>query len=136
MPNLQVIEPTRTFLEKLLILHCTYCGFRNEKSVPVDKDRISRHYYDVAMITGTEIGRRALADETLLSSVREHHLVAFRQAWKRFEEAVPGSLRIVPEDRLRKAIEQDYAAMQGMMLGDAPDFDWLIEQLTTAKRND
>lgn len=134
VPNLQVIEPTRTYLEKLLILHGAYCGFQDEKRVPTDKDRISRHYYDVAIITGTEIGRRALADRTLLSSVRAHNLVAFRQAWKRFEEAKPGSLRVVPEDGLRKAIEQDYTAMQGMMLGDAPDFDWVIEQLQVAEK--
>ncbi|MCY4541305.1 MAG: hypothetical protein OXB95_02750 [Rhodobacteraceae bacterium] len=47
---------------------------------------------------------------------------------------MPGSLRIVPEDQLRKAIEQDYAAMQGMMLDDALDFDWVIAQLETAEQ--
>jgi hypothetical protein len=101
--------------------------------VPADKDRISRHYYDVAMITGTDIGGAALADTTLLTAVREHNLIAFKQAWKKFDEAVPGSLRVVPSDELRAAIEKDYEAMQGMMLGDAPPFDWVIEQLQMAE---
>ena len=48
---------------------------------------------------------------------------------EKFEEAVPGSLRIVPQAELRREIERDYAAMQGMVLGDAPPFDWIMERL-------
>ena len=69
-----------------------------------DKDRISRHYYDVAVITATEVGRSALAHIDLLEAVRNHNLVAFRQAWKRFAEAAPGSVRLVPQAELRKVI--------------------------------
>ncbi|MDE0053054.1 MAG: nucleotidyl transferase AbiEii/AbiGii toxin family protein, partial [Gammaproteobacteria bacterium] len=68
-----------------------------------------------------------------LRAVREHNLRAFRQAWKRFEEAVPGSVRLVPQSRLRAEIERDYEAMQGMILGDVPDFGWIIEQLQYAE---
>lgn len=131
--NLHVIEPSRTYLEKLLILHGAHCGYRDAERLPADADRISRHYYDVAMITATEVGASALADEALLTAVREHNLIAFRQAWKKFEEAVPGSVCIVPQDALRAAIEKDYQAMQGMMLGDAPEFDWVMKQLQIAE---
>ena len=78
----------------------------------VDKDRISRHYYDVAVITATEVGQSALVDTDLLDAVRNHNLVAFRQRKKRFEEAVPGSMRLVPQAELRAVIERDYRAMQ------------------------
>lgn len=61
------------------------------------------------------------------------NLIAFKQAWKKFDEAIPGSLRVVPPDELRAAIEKDYEAMQGMMLGDAPPFDWVMEQLQLAE---
>lgn len=131
--NIHVISPGRTYLEKLLILHGAFCGHRDEGRVPADKDRISRHYYDVAMITGTDIGEAALVDEALLTAVREHNLIAFKQAWKKFDEAVPGSLCVVPPDELRRAIETDYMAMQGMMLGEAPPFDWVLGQLQIAE---
>jgi hypothetical protein len=131
--NIHVIAPQRTYLEKLLILHGAFCGHRDEGRVPADSDRISRHYYDVAMITGTEIGRSALADDGLLAAVREYNLIAFRQAWKKFEEATPGSICVVPTAELRAAIAEDYAAMQGMMLGEAPPFDWIMEQLQVAE---
>ncbi|MDE0031951.1 MAG: hypothetical protein OXU75_02255 [Deltaproteobacteria bacterium] len=60
-------------------------------------------------------------------------LVAFRQARKRFEEAVPGSVRLAPQAGLRAVIEQDYRAMQGMILGDGPGFKWVMDQLQRAE---
>ena len=81
------------------------------------------------MISDSEIGKSALKNEALATAVRQHNILAFRQAWKKFEEAVPGSLRVMPQPELRLEIEKDYAAMQGMILGDAPPFDWLMSQL-------
>ena len=131
--GLRVIAPERTYWEKLLILHGAHCGYRDTGCLPADKDRISRHYYDVAVITATEVGQSALVDMDLLDAVRNHNLVAFRQARKRFEEAVPGSMRLVPQAELRAVIEQDYRAMQGMILGDGPDFLWVMDQLRHAE---
>lgn len=72
---------------------------------------------------------RGRALDYRLDAVRKHNLIAFRQAWKRFEEAVPGSLRLVPQQELREAIERGYRAMNDMILGDAPEFGWVVEQL-------
>ena len=127
--GITTIEPDRTYWEKLLILHGAHCGFRDEQRLPSDRDRLSRHYYDVAMISNTELGRIALNNQALATAVREHNILAFRQAWKKFEEAVPGSLRIVPQTELRRQIEKDYAAMHVMILGDAPPFGWVMERL-------
>ena len=131
--GIRAIAPERTYWEKLLILHGLYCGYRDEKRLPADRHRVSRHYYDAAMITAAETGRSALSNVELLHAVRKHNLIAFRQAWKRFEEATPGSVRLIPQSRLRTEIERDYEAMQGMILGDVPDFGWIIEQLQHAE---
>ena len=131
--DILVIAPERTYWEKLLLLHGVHCGYRDAQRLPADRDRISRHYYDVAMITATEPGRSALSNIDLMNAVRNHNLIAFRQAWKRFEEAVPGSVRLVPQAELRTVIERDYGAMEGMLLGDAPDFGWVMEQLQHAE---
>lgn len=121
--------PERTFWEKLLILHGIHCGYRDAGRLPSDSDRISRHYYDAAMIAATGTGDAALSNLALLDVVREHNLTAFRQAWKRFDEAVPGSLRLVPQPEPLAAIERDYRAMRDMILGDAPPFEWIVTQL-------
>ena len=131
--GINVIAPERTYWEKLLILHGLYCGYRDKGRLPADRDRISRHYYDVAMITAADLGGSALSNTDLLDAVREHNLIAFRQAWKRFEEAVPGSVRLIPQPELRAVIERDYRAMQGMILGEIPDFEWIMEQLERAE---
>ena len=130
--GIRVIAPECTYWEKLLILHGVHCGYRDAQRLPADKDRISRHYYDVAMITATDRGQSALSNTDLLDAVRNHNLIAFRQAWERFDEAVPESVRLVPQSELRTVIERDYGAMQGMILGDIPDFGWVMEQLQRA----
>ena len=131
--NVATLAPERTFWEKLLILHGLHCGYRDAGRLPADKDRISRHYYDAAMIASSATGEAALTDTALLDAVRTHNLVAFRQAWKRFEEAVPGGVRLVPHEGLRAVIERDYRAMQGMILGEGPDFGWVTDQLRDAE---
>ena len=131
--GITTITPERTLWEKLLILHGLHCGYRDEQRLPTDRDRISRHYYDCAMILQTEAGQNALSNFDLLTSVREHNLIAFRQAWKGFEEAVSGTLRFVPQSELLKVIRRDYAAMGGMILGDVPAFDWIVEHLIQAE---
>ena len=131
--NVRVLSPQRTYWEKLLILHGAHCGYRDKERLPEDRNRISRHYYDAAMITATDTGASALSDLELLDAVRSHNLMTFRQAWKRFEQATPGSVRLVPQPGLREAIERDYAAMQSMILGDAPNFEWINEQLQQAE---
>lgn len=131
--NVRAIAPERTLWEKLLVLHGLHCGFRDSRRAPADRDRISRHYYDVAMIASTDMGKAALRDVGLLDSVRNHNLIAFRQAWKRFEEAVPGSVRPVPQPELRRLIERDYTAMRDMILGEPPRFEWILQQLKLAE---
>ncbi len=127
--SVATLAPERTFWEKLLILHGLHCRCRDAGWLPADRDRVSRHYYDAAMIAASATGESALADTALLDAVRTHNLIAFRQAWKRFEEAIPGSLRLVPQPELHAAVARDYRAMRDMILGDAPTFGWIVDLL-------
>lgn len=131
--GLKVISPQRTFWEKVLILHGLLYGYRDEGRLPRDRNRLSRHYYDVAAISATDIGKKAISNLGLLDAVREHNLIAFNQAWKKFELAQPGTLRIVPSEALRAAITADYKAMRGMIWSQAPEFEWIIHQLQTVE---
>ena len=132
--GIRVISAKRTYWEKLLILHGWSCGFRDEGRLPKDKDRVSRHYYDAAMLTASEVGKHALKRLDILDAVRNHNLMAFRQAWKRFEEAAPGSLKLTPHGELQEAIERDYRAMTSMIFGNIPEFGWIVDQLRSAEQ--
>ncbi len=129
VPKIVTIRPERTFWDKVMILHGWYCGHRDERRLPNDRQRISRHYYDVAMIHKTEFGQEAVADRKLREDVRQHKMLLFNIAWMKFDEAVPGSLRLVPQDKLLDNIKNDYKFMQDMMLGNAPQFETLVEEL-------
>jgi hypothetical protein len=132
--DLTMIRPERTLWEKLLILHGLHCGHRDEGRLPVDANRMSRHYYDAAMLSQSALGSSALKDQMLWTAVREHNLIAFPQAWKKFDQAIPGTLCLVPFPELRKVLERDYSQMQGMMLGKSPSFTWVIEQLAAVEK--
>ena len=123
------IHPAKAFWEKLLILHGLHCGYRDQERLPPGHHRISRHYYDAAMIASTDVGKKAIRNLEVARATRKHTLLAFRQAWKKIEGAVPGSLRFVPQPDLLDVVERDYALMPRMIFGDAPDLNWITGHL-------
>lgn len=128
VPNVITIKPERTFWDKVMILHGWSCGHRDEQRLPSDRQRISRHYYDVAMIY-QKLGREAISDPNLREDVRQHTQEFFKRAWMKLEEAIPGYFNLVPKGKLLETLRNDYQAMQGMMLGNAPNFATIVEEL-------
>lgn len=132
--GIKTIKPERTFWDKVMILHGSYCRYRDERFVPQDRNRLSRHYYDVAMIFKTEIGKNTVSDNALREDVRNHTMRLFKRKWMKLEEAIPGTLHLVPEGELLTTLKADYQYMQMMMLGEAPDFDSLITEITELEK--
>lgn len=125
-----MIEAERTFLEKALILHANFCRVRDDPAWrPSDRNHMARHYYDLAMMRGTTIGQRALLDDALLDDVRSTKIKMFYVAAEKLSEAKRGEIRLTPQSRLRKLIEADYAAMEGMMFHDPPSFQWVMDEI-------
>ncbi|MEM8723159.1 MAG: nucleotidyl transferase AbiEii/AbiGii toxin family protein [Cyanobacteria bacterium P01_G01_bin.39] len=128
--NIMSIASERTFWDKVMILHGWHCGYRDQTKFLNDRQRVSRHYYDVAMIYKTEVAQNAIQDSQLRENVRNHTQMLFKAAWKKLDEAIPGSMRLIPMDDLKTALESDYQAMQGMMLGEPPTFDEIVKAIT------
>ena len=131
--KIRVNAPELTYWKKPLILHGTQCPYGDPKQLPADRDCTPRHNYDIAMITATETGRSALSNIDLLDAVLTHNHTVFRRAWKKFKEATPGSVSLVPQPDLRTVIERDYGDMQSMNLGDVPAFGGVREHLQYAE---
>jgi hypothetical protein len=127
----RVIRAERTFWEKATILH-------HEAHRPVGSPqppRYSRHYYDLARMAASPIRDAALADIGLLADV-----VAFKQRfyprnWARYDLAVPGSLRLVPQGAVLAAVEADYRAMAGMIFGSMPTIAEIAAVLNELERD-
>lgn len=123
--SVRVLAAERTFWEKATILHMIY-HYPPEKGVP---PRMSRHYYDVYAMAGLPIYKRALESIALLKHAAEHKTLFFKANWAHYEEAAPGTLRLVPRDDQMNQLRNDYRQMQQMFFEEPPSFDQIIEKL-------
>jgi hypothetical protein len=121
----KVLAAERTFWEKATVLHSWH-------HAPAEKGfsgRQSRHYYDVVQLYEGGVGKKALGQTDLLLAVAKHKKVFFAAAWARYDEAKPGSLRLVPPESRLAELEDDYRKMREMIFGEVPAFDHIMEVL-------
>lgn len=123
--TVHVLGAERTFWDKILVLHAEYHRPQGRRR----QERISRHYYDVARLYRSEIGSRALAEPELLESVVTHQQLYFPRPWACYEEAVPGTVRVLPISERLMELERDYRAMSDYFFGEAPDFYQILDVL-------
>ncbi|MEM8832167.1 MAG: nucleotidyl transferase AbiEii/AbiGii toxin family protein [Cyanobacteria bacterium P01_G01_bin.19] len=128
--NVTTIDPQRTFWDKIMILHGWYCGYRDEQRLPGDRQRLSRHYYDVANIYQNAVGKAAVKNDELREDVRQYTKQFFNRGWMKLDEAVPGSFKLAPSGNFQQALISDYQAMQGMMLGETLTFEEIMEAIS------
>jgi len=125
--TIPVVNPERTFLEKIFLLH-------EEFQRPVGKirvDRLSRHLYDIEQLSRTDHAKIALQDGVLYNVIVEHRSKFSPISGIDFANHAPASIRFIPPDDLMQAWEADYAQMrENMIYGEALDFATLIERLT------
>jgi len=121
----KVLSPKRTFWEKVTLLHSE----NNIGRVERVKERLSRHLYDVVMLSRSTIGQEALKDLKLLDTVAKHKAFYYRSNAAKYEEAKAGTLKIVPRDEIREAFRADYEKMRSMFAGEVVAFDVIINEL-------
>jgi hypothetical protein len=124
--TIQVLSPKRTFWEKVTILHAE----NNINRVERVKERLSRHLYDIVMLSRDKIGLEAMADMGLLESVAQHKAFYYRSNTAKYDEAKSGTLKIVPKDGILEAFRTDYEKMRSMFAGEVTQFDVIIDELS------
>jgi hypothetical protein len=128
--EVKVLSAERTFWEKATILHAEFHR-PAEKPMP---DRFSRHYCDFHELVRKGVAESAVKKPELLARVAKHKALFFRSTWARYEEAVPGALRVAPPEHRLKALKEDYARMEQMFFGKPPSFEDIIAVLTNWER--
>ena len=118
----RVIRAERTFWEKATILH--HEAHRPEGSP--QPPRYSRHYYDLAKMAESPVKATALADTTLLADVVLFKQRFYPRGWARYDQAQPGTFRLVPTGTVLAAVEADYRAMGNMIFGEVPALDRIM----------
>ena len=128
--TVNTIVAKRTFWEKATILH--HEANRPEES-PMPT-RYSRHYYDLAMMVQSEVKNEALADLELLKNVVDFKQKFYPRTWAKYEEAVPGTLKLLPPEFRLDSLEKDYKAMQNMIFDKYISFEEIIEILENLEK--
>lgn len=123
--KIRMVEAKRTFWEKATILHRE--GNRTNGSIP---ERYSRHYYDLYLLSKSNIKEEALSDPQLLKKVVEFKMRFYRSAWAKYEEAANGKLKLLPQEQHRVELEKDYQKMQNMIFGEKISFEEVLTGLT------
>ena len=129
--DVAVVKPERTFIEKICLLHEEF----SKSSENIRVDRMSRHLYDVALISGTPIAERALNDKNLFDAVVEHRRKFIGLKGFDYSTLAPKTLNIIPPQQVMPLWRADYEKMQrDMIYGQAPSFDEIIKTITELNR--
>ncbi len=126
--NIPTVNPERTFLEKIFLLH-------EEFQRPTEKvrvNRLSRHLYDIYQLSKTEFATKAINDKELYETIVKHRHTYTRLGGVNYNLHQPQSINPIPPTNFIEAWKVDYKTMQEQMIyGDSPDFDMMIEEIET-----
>ncbi len=132
VPSVTTIDPGRTFMDKILILHGLIFYFV-AKGVLRGNGRMSRHYYDVHRLMQEEIGETTCANDALIEDCVRHAKMFFYRGNTGLDVAKRGSFRLRPTKAMLDPLRQDYAAMAPMIFGSAPTFSAVIDSVARAE---
>ncbi|SKC14802.1 nucleotidyl transferase AbiEii/AbiGii toxin family protein [Dyadobacter psychrophilus] len=124
--TLPIVNPERTFLEKIFLLHEEF----QKAPEKVRVDRLSRHLYDIERLSQTEFAEIALSDLDLYQMIVNHRKMFTALAEVNYDNHSPDKIAFVPPPNLLPAWEADYKQMrENMIFGEALSFEDLIKAL-------
>ena len=122
------VNPERTFLEKLFLLHEEFQK-PNEK---IRVNRLSRHLYDLVRIYQSEHKSKAY-NINLIKEIVEHRERFNAIRGMDYNSLYPPNLNAIPPMELLKDWQADYKTMQDFMIPEeSPDFMELMEVVRKA----
>jgi Nucleotidyl transferase AbiEii toxin, Type IV TA system len=132
--NITTIRPTRTFWDKIIIVHGLRAWFDNRGELRQEGQRISRHYYDLHALLPADIGAQALADLSLGAECVRHARMFFNRPHFSLETATPGSFALIPVEKMDAALRRDYDAMSGMIIGSVPTYENVLTSIASLEQ--
>ncbi|MCE0521648.1 MAG: nucleotidyl transferase AbiEii/AbiGii toxin family protein [Methylacidiphilales bacterium] len=128
--NVVTVAPERTFWDKIIILHGLRRWFERKGELRGDGQRVSRHYYDVHCLLHSNLAEAALKNLDLGLNCVRHARMFFNRPDLDLDSAEPGSLALAPPPAMRDILHRDYINMAGMIFGEAPTFEQVIDSVS------
>jgi len=124
------VNPQRTFLEKIFLLH-------EEFQLPSEKikvERKSRHLYDLEKLMDTEYALSALSNHQLYQTIVQHRAKLTPLRGIDYANHTPDKINPIPPTAIIKEWEKDYQSMQeSMFYNPSLSFDKLIGRIQELK---
>ena len=76
-----------------------------------------------------QVKSKALQNIPLLRDVIAFKEKFYRCPWARYHEAIPGTMKLIPQERYFSALKDDYMKMREMIYGVIPEFPDIILRL-------
>ena len=125
--NVITVKPERTLWDKVMILHGLRQWHNRRGELRHGGQRVSRHYYDVHQLMQAPLAAVWQNDQALALDCARHARLFFGSADLGLDIAVPGKFTLKPSAAMRVALEKDYEAMAGMVFGEIPQFDAVLD---------
>lgn len=125
------VNPERTFLEKLFLLHEEF----HRPAAKMRVDRLSRHLYDIYHLTKAGIAEKAINDNELYETIVAHRYKFSRVGGVDYNLHNPKTINPIPPKEIISEWETDYSKMKEDMIYEAnkPSFEELITNLNDVR---
>lgn len=123
------VDPEKTFLEKIFLLHEKIALIKNEKKIG---DRHSRHLSDLVKMMDAGIDKIVLNNQEFYQLLLEHRSHYTRLKGIDYSKMQMADISFVPPPEVIELLRKDYLVMQSEMIYEenSPDFDTLINKLS------
>ena len=126
VPDVTTIHAERTFWDKIVIVHGLRSWFERRGELRQDGQRISRHYYDLHTLLGSDVGADSIADLALGTDCVEHARTFFNRPDFDLATASPGTFSLRPVADMIDRLARDYDNTRAMIFGHPPEFDDIL----------
>jgi hypothetical protein len=130
--HIPTVDPERTLLEKIFLLHEEFQ--RSDEKIRVD--RMSRHLYDIYKLVASPFGEKALANQELYSEIVRHRYTFTKLGGVDYKLHNPATVNPIPPSDLIDAWALDYRTMQEQMIyADSPEFGEMLDSIQSYIRS-
>lgn len=127
-----VLSPERTFWEKATLIHAE-C---HRGPLKKNAERLSRHWYDLVMLSQHASGRAAIGNRELFEDVVRHKQVFFKAGYANYGACLERQIRLLPQGDALDELRVDYTKMieAGLMYQTPPAFEEIVESIAELER--
>ena len=109
----------------------------NRDKIKENADRLSRHWFDLVMLSRHHSGQLAINNRSLFEDVVRHKKVFFSAGYANYDMCLDSQLKLLPGDDSIQALQMDYEKMidAGMIYQVPPEFYNIVESIRQIEKD-